>query len=81
MGTTLGPKLVQDAKAQVEARGADEALTSRIDDAFGKIPKSLEDLGPDTSKAKDLCLVLCLLLCECVLHSYTFCFVKLLHLF
>ena len=58
MGTTLGPKLVHDAKVQVEARGADEALTSRIEGAFGKFPKCLEDLGPDTSKAKDLCLVL-----------------------
>ena len=45
MGTPLGPKLVVDAKASLAQRNMEGELTSRLNDAFGKLPPSYGHLA------------------------------------
>lgn len=56
MGTSLGPKVVTDAKASLANRNLEGELTSMLDNAFKALPASYNDMvGSDAPDIKTLC--------------------------
>ena len=56
MGTSLGPKVVTDAKASLANRNLEGELTSMLDNAFKALPASYNDMvGSDAPDIKTWC--------------------------
>ena len=50
MGTTLGPKIVSDARTSLESRSADEEISAKLEKAFEVLPTSIDDLAKESPK-------------------------------